>query len=398
MVTVIRITPAEAAALAASSTVVSSSATAVGQLCRHRGCINEVNFEKRGGLCRMHQVRSMDGERSDSGNDSDDDDDCGEFRRLCSFRGCISDATTDEGLCDRHSTHISNSLDEVVDRKRALPSGDSISNEVTKKRKRRQNPSVIDLSGVPPQQPIPKSGGRVNEGASKYTGVWFNKRANKWIAQITIEEKQRTIGYYENEEEAAVDYARAVYKYKVGGAPIRAPGKVREQKSLVIDLRDVPPQPPIPRSESAGRKDGSSKYAGVHFVKKLKKWNAQITIEGKQRSIGYYENEEEAAKDYARAAFKYKVKEKQNSSVIDLTDVPPQPPIPRSTGRKDSASKYTGVTFNKQVNKWQTRIVIEGKQRSIGCYDDEEEAAVDYARAVYKFKKEKNAANAARDR
>ena len=38
------------------------------------------------------------------------------------------------------------------------------------------------------------------------------------------------------------------------------------------------------------------------------------------------------------------------------------------------------------MNKWQATITVKGKQRFIGYYDDEEEAAVDYARAVFKYK------------
>jgi len=38
---------------------------------------------------------------------------------------------------------------------------------------------------------------------------------------------------------------------------------------------------------------------------------AQIMIEGKQRIIGHYENDEEAAIDYARAVFKKKKKKPQ---------------------------------------------------------------------------------------
>ena len=76
---------------------------------------------------------------------------------------------------------------------------------------------TIDLSDVPPQQPILKSAGHIKEGASKYTGVSFNKTKHKWNAQIMIAGKVRLIGVYENEEEAAVDYARAVFKYKDKG-------------------------------------------------------------------------------------------------------------------------------------------------------------------------------------
>ena len=79
--------------------------------------------------------------------------------------------------------------------------------------------------------------------------------------------------------------------------------------------------------------------------------------------------------------------QKQKSLVLDLSDVPPQPPIPKRAGQiKEGASKYSGVTFNKQMNKWRARICIEGKHRYVGSYENEEEAAVDYARAVFKYK------------
>ena len=217
---------------------------------------------------------------------------------LSSFRGCISEATTDEGLCDRHSAHGNKTADRG-EKKRAFPSGDSIDDKEIKKRKRHchQKSFVIDLSDVPPQQPIRKSKGRTNN-ASKYAGAYFNKQVNLWYAQIMIEGKSCWIGSYDNEEEAAVDYARAVFKYR-GGA---------HQQSFFVDLKDVPTQLPIPKSASR-IKEGASKYAGVTFHKQKKKWQAQIAIEGKQTSIGCYENEEEAAVDYARAVLKYKGQE-----------------------------------------------------------------------------------------
>ncbi|KAK1739920.1 AP2/ERF family transcription factor [Skeletonema marinoi] len=293
---------------------------------------------------------------------------------------------------------------------------------------------AIDLTGVPPQSPIPKRAGRIKEeGSSKYTGVSFNKRMNKWQAKIHIDgkNKNRHIGYYENEEEAAVDYARAVFKYERRGSSATlhhgsvaasrtyietdkvsegnklntrvlhgvayknqaALGKARED-SFIIDLSDVPPQPPIPKSKGRIKEEGSSKYKGVYFNKQKNKWHAQIRINGKVRLIGYYDNEEEAAADYARAVFKYKGQgeldkaREQDSFIIDLSDVPPQSPIPKSSDHaiKEGASKYTGVTFNKQMNKWQAQIRIDGMNRHIGYYDNEEEAGVDYARAVFKYK------------
>eukprot|EP00984_Skeletonema_dohrnii_P027090 scaffold16542_cov152-Skeletonema_dohrnii-CCMP3373.AAC.6 len=369
------------------------------QLCRSRGCINEVNLEKRGGLCWMHRVK---GQHDDDDDDSSSEE--GEEIRLCRFRGCISRTSTDEGLCDRHSTHEKDYFVNKGEQKRALSSVDSTGDNDTTKKRRKVNNFAIDLTDVPPQSPIPKSAGHIKEGASKYTGVSFDKQTNKWVTQMMIEGKIRRIGYYYNEEEAAVDYARALFKYKGQGALGKAgeqKAKSRIQSSPAIDLSDVPPQPPI--LKSAGHiKDGASKYTGVSFNKAKQRWNAQIMMDGKQHCIGYYDNEEDAAVDYARAVFKYRgqgvldkarernvlVKASVHSSLpIDLSDVPSQPPIPKSAGHiKEGASKYTGVSFHKWNHKWNAQIMMDGKQHCIGFYDNEEEAAVDYARAVFKYK------------
>ena len=254
---------------------------------------------------------------------------------------------------------------------------------------------VIDLSDVPSQLPITKSEGNIKEGASKYAGVYLNKQTEKWQAAITIKGKTRHIGLYETEEEAAIDYARALFKYKGQGAldEARTRKAGASASAPMIDLCDVPQQSPILKSKG-NIKEGASKYAGVYFNKKRKKWETRIVIDGKQPHIGYYENEEKAAIDYARAVFKYKgqgaldkAREQNSASVIDLSDAPPQAPIPKRDGSiKEGASRYMGVRFIKGRNKWQAQIMIEGKTRHIGSYEKEEEAAIDFARALFKYK------------
>ena len=44
--------------------------------------------------------------------------------------------------------------------------------------------------------------------------MFLNQQRYKWVAQIRIDGKLLLIGYYDDEEEAAVDYARAVFKYR----------------------------------------------------------------------------------------------------------------------------------------------------------------------------------------
>ena len=78
--------------------------------------------------------------------------------------------------CERHSTqHDSEVGRGGKKRKRALSSGDLGDDKERKKKKIQLNSFSVDLSDVPPQPPIPKNGSHIKEGASKYTGVYFDK-------------------------------------------------------------------------------------------------------------------------------------------------------------------------------------------------------------------------------
>lgn len=171
------------------------------------------------------------------------------------------------------------------------------------------------------------------------------------------------------------------------------PRKREQEKSgpPFINLTDVPPQPLILKnslSDGGDYKDNtrrrpvkprSSKYTGVYFDKTLGKWKAQIMVDGRVRSIGYYEREENAAGDYARAALKYKVcKSEGTYGGLDLRDVPTQTLIV-----SDSASGYKGV--KKSKGRWQARIAVQkgAVPKTLGTFGSPEEAAAIYARAAF---------------
>jgi hypothetical protein len=55
-----------------------------------------------------------------------------------------------------------------------------------------------------------------------------------------------------------------------------------------------------------GKTRGKSRYKGVGWDRRSRKWRAVLCVNGKKQSLGYYEDEIEAAKACDRAARKYK--------------------------------------------------------------------------------------------
>ena len=120
-----------------------------------------------------------------------------------------------------------------------------------------------------------------------------------------------------------------------------------------------------------------SKYVGVSWDKEMKKWNAQITINGKKKNLGYYHDEKEAARMYDEQAIilgkpvNFPLDEGMEQAVKAAPrrkDVPKLPNVNRQ-------SKYVGVSWSKHNKKWMAAIRIDGKPKNLGRYRDEKEAA-----------------------
>jgi hypothetical protein len=118
---------------------------------------------------------------------------------------------------------------------------------------------------------------------------------------------------------------------------------------------------------SKDKKDGTSKYVGVCWKKSKNKFEAQITINNKNKHLGLFTDEYEAHLVYQKALKMY--------HEGDLSFMKP----------KEFSSKYKGVSWNKKSNKWGAQIKVDGKNKYLGTFTDEYEAHLAYQKALNEY-------------
>lgn len=124
---------------------------------------------------------------------------------------------------------------------------------------------------------------------------------NQWKWQI-IKHKKRTVFYVTTQINGKTVYMHrlilAIKKRNITTDHIDGNGLNNQRNNL---RRATYSQNNINR---AGLKNTSSKYKGVHFEAFTKKWRAEIQINGKQKKLGRFINEIDAALAYNNAAAK----------------------------------------------------------------------------------------------
>jgi hypothetical protein len=129
--------------------------------------------------------------------------------------------------------------------------------------------------------------------------------------------------------------------------------------------RSTPPPPPPPPN---GKKV-CSKYYGVGFNKKKRKWTARVVHNRKPVNIGQaFDTEMEAV----NAVDKW-LKENGRAAEANLDESGNF--VPRVSTK---SSEFTGVCWDKKASKWSAYIWHGGRQENLGLFDDEEEAARAY--------------------
>ena len=168
------------------------------------------------------------------------------------------------------------------------------------------------------------AGGEAAGGTSRYRGVSWYKRDGKWQAQLRVDGKEQHLGYFEDEEAAARAWDDALREHGLQEergvnfpregertwAEIEAERQaVRERNQAVDDeLRKLEEElkrrgatavernrEMVRARRSAGRAD-SPLHDDLYLRDEDGKWHAQLTVDGTQQHIGYFEDEKDAAR------------------------------------------------------------------------------------------------------
>lgn len=112
-----------------------------------------------------------------------------------------------------------------------------------------------------------------------------------------------------------------------------------------------------------------SKYVGVRWYRPLQKWQARITVDGSTQHLGYFENEEDAARAYDRQSAPLR-------RAVNFPGKGQKAVVKR--GVSGMSSRYIGVSWDKGSRVWKSSISINSKMVYLGAYTRERDAALAY--------------------
>jgi hypothetical protein len=128
---------------------------------------------------------------------------------------------------------------------------------------------------------------------SKYKGLSWCKRVNKWMVYVTKHKKRFFLGYFEEEKIAAEMYDQCAVELFGDFALLNFPQNTYNPCLKIVE------------KITSKRKPQTSKYRGVSWNSKAKKWKCCVYVNGDIKYIGAYKDELVAAKKYDENIIKY---------------------------------------------------------------------------------------------
>lgn len=170
---------------------------------------------------------------------------------------------------------------------------------------------------------------RAQVGAFVSMDAWFSinnvlyKPPN--IHQIWSDNKVEFIGYYTTEEAAAQAFDKAVLllgEDKQTNFPPESYAVIDDDPNVTKlrprhptqrrgDEAPRPPRPAPPKRRRNAANGPSSRYKGVSWSERSRKWRAQLWHDGKVQHLGFFDCEEDAARCYDRECLRKKGRDAQ---------------------------------------------------------------------------------------
>jgi hypothetical protein len=100
-------------------------------------------------------------------------------------------------------------------------------------------------------------------------------------------------------------------------------------------------------------------------------------VQGVQKHLGHFEDEEAAARAYNKAAIERGCLNQLNFDDYDLPETASALPA-----LQQGSSRSWGVSWDARLTKWRAYVYVQGVQKRLGCFDRKEAAARAYNKAV----------------
>lgn len=220
---------------------------------------------------------------------------------------------------------------------------------------------------------------------SKFKGLTLDKRSGRWQVRIWWQGRHWNFGSYENEADAAriYDSAALFIDPDMGDHALNFPGESVPVSPFDLRRRAF---------ENGNIRRKTSQFRGVVWKAKNNAFQA-FYARGETVYLGLFTSEEDAARAHDSYALTVSA-----DATVNFADSAPrsrdeildgsirwQRPPKRRIGT-NSRHGYAGVVLHSRASKkkWQARIHLEGKKRSLGYFETLEEAARAYDAALVK--------------